>query len=120
MHSDVIRGMPLAKLGPNHHAAVRMRAAGASSSEIASVLGVTVRTTHVWFSDPLVKEHLGRAVEAADDAVNQRLADLALVSIDELHGLVLRPAGSAEEHRIKLRAIVEALDRCPFTSAERT
>jgi hypothetical protein len=63
---------PLTKLGPRHHAAIRMKLGGASGRAIAAALRVERRTVYLWMGDPLVKRELARQLMR----LNQRFADL--------------------------------------------
>src|SRR5215207_3864072 len=57
----------LRDLGPQHHAAVRMRIEGVPSDEICERLGIERRTLYLWFVDPLVKAELTRQLARVDE-----------------------------------------------------
>jgi len=57
----------LRDLGPQHHAAVRMRIEGVPSDEICERLGIERRTLYLWFGDPLVKAELTRQLARVDE-----------------------------------------------------
>jgi Homeodomain-like domain len=86
---------PLTKLGPRHHAAIRMKLAGASGRAIAAALGVERRTVWLWFSDPLVKHELARQLAR----LNRRFADLeAAAAVQSCSLPRQQPSGMSGRH----------------------
>jgi AcrR family transcriptional regulator len=106
----------LKELGPQHHAAIRLRAAGTSPEEIAEELGVHRETVYVWFSDPLVKAELNKEIELINERLADRLAAAADRAFSELEAIAMESAQGAPTFDVKLRALTAILDRCP-TSA---
>ena len=64
----------LQKLGPRHHAAIRMRIAGCSNRDIQEEIGVELRTLYLWFGDPLVQAEIDRQLERISGLLAERLA----------------------------------------------
>jgi hypothetical protein len=106
----------LKELGPQHHAAIRLRAGGASPEEIAEELDVQLETVYVWFSDPLVKVTLDEQIRLISERFAERLATAANHALTELEEVAMKPAQGAPTFDVKLRALVAILDRCPATA----
>jgi len=106
----------LKELGPQHHAAIRLRAGGASPEEIAEELGVQRETVYVWFSDPLVKVVLDKQIRLINERFAERLAAAANRALTELEDVAMKAAQGAPTFDVKLRALTAILDRCPATA----
>jgi AcrR family transcriptional regulator len=106
----------LKELGPQHHAAIRLRAGGASPEEIAEELGVERQTVYVWFSDPLVKCTLDEQIRLINERFAEQLAAAANRALPELLDVAMKPAQGAPTFDVKLKALLAILDRCPPTA----
>lgn len=81
-------GNKLVELHPQHHAAIRLRLEGKKADEIAEELEVTLRTVHIWFSDPLVKNQMNELVARSNEIFAEKMALGGIVGMDELRAAV--------------------------------
>ena len=100
----------LRELGPQHHAAIRMRLEGLSTETTCEQLEIKPRTLYVWFSDPLVKAELVERQRRINELFAERLALVASSALDELETLVKAPTRGAVTPETKLKAIKEVRD----------
>jgi hypothetical protein len=111
----------LQKLGPRHHAAIRMRIAGSSSRDIQEELGVQLRTLYLWFGDPLVQAEIDRQLERISDLMAEKLAVSGLRALDELMRVLGKPDREPDvSDEMKLAVARELLDRCPWMAKSDT
>lgn len=112
-HSAEISGVPhrLNKLGPQHHAAIRMRIEGVPTEEICDRLDVEKRTVYLWFSDPLVKAELVVQLQLVNAAFAERLATAGLVAFEQLRALAEAPVQGPVSPELKLEVLRDILDR---------
>jgi transposase len=96
-----------------------MKLNGASGQEIASTLGVRVRTVYLWMGDPLAKVELERQVERVNELFAQRLTATALTSVEQLQRLLEMPVPGPITPRWKLEAIREAIRLVELWTARR-
>jgi Homeodomain-like domain len=101
----------LRELGPQHHAAIRMRLEGVPTEQICEQLEIKPRTLYIWFSDPLVKAELAERQRRINELFAERVAVVASSALDELEAMVKGPTQGAVTPETKLKAIKEVLDR---------
>ena len=95
----------LRELSPRHHAAIRMRIAGATNTEIERKVGVQRRTLYVWFGDPLVKAEIDRQLQRINTLIAEKLASGALVALDVAREILERPMEGPITPELRLAAI---------------
>lgn len=103
----------LKQLQARHHAAIRMRVEGRSSTEICEELGITRRTLYIWFSDPLVKEELASAQADMTDQLREKINQGVLRAIECLRQMVAAPIEGPVPAAVRVQAARALLDRVP-------
>ena len=103
----------LQELGPQHHAAIRMRLEGASTEEICEALEVQPRTVYLWFGNPLVKAEQARQLRNVTELFVEKLASAGIAAMDQLMEMASQPTQGPMTPELKLKVLREMLDRMP-------
>jgi hypothetical protein len=101
----------LHELGPQHHAAIRMKIEGVPTEQICERLDVEKRTVYLWFSDPLVKTELQVQLLHINATFAERLAAAGAVAFEQLTELAAAPVEGPVTPQMKLELVREILDR---------
>lgn len=110
--SELTGSERLTKLSPRHLAAIRLRIEGRDNAFIAEQLGVSNRTLHLWFSDPMIKEEMKRQLDAVHERFAESMANAAFRGINALVGMIEKPAATPDiSDSMRLEAVRELLDR---------